>query len=201
MVWTKNARAPDTAIHPLTQVKIPTGTDEAIRQKAYPIPHKYVQAMRAEIDGLLKAELIEPDRAKGATTDQDIKLKIAVDFRKLNSATESDTGSLVDQGDIFKTFHNRPNNSLCDVAGGYYQCKSHPEDKHKTCFVLPMSCGGTTFVRRIAPYGLTNMPAIYSLAMQYVCRVLQDHDLGYVNREGEEKIYVDRGCLGVGSIN
>eukprot|EP00965_Chrysotila_dentata_P160351 5294641-Pleurochrysis_carterae.AAC.1 len=60
MVWTRNAKAPDTAIHPLTQVQIPTGTSEAIRQKAYPIPHKYVQAVRAEIDGLLKAELIEP---------------------------------------------------------------------------------------------------------------------------------------------
>eukprot|EP00965_Chrysotila_dentata_P098301 3249809-Pleurochrysis_carterae.AAC.1 len=60
MVWTRNAKAPDTAIHPLMQVRIPTGTNEAIRQKAYPIPHKYVQAVRAEIDGLLKAGLIEP---------------------------------------------------------------------------------------------------------------------------------------------
>eukprot|EP00965_Chrysotila_dentata_P039051 1298536-Pleurochrysis_carterae.AAC.1 len=64
-----------------------------------------------------------------------------------------------------------------------------------------MSCGGTTFVWRIAPYGLTNIPAIYSRAMQYVCRGLQDHDLGFVNREREEKIDVDRDCLGVGSIN
>eukprot|EP00965_Chrysotila_dentata_P258402 6213206-Pleurochrysis_carterae.AAC.1 len=35
MVWTRNAKAPDTAIHPLTQVRIPTETSEAIRQKAY----------------------------------------------------------------------------------------------------------------------------------------------------------------------
>eukprot|EP00965_Chrysotila_dentata_P179996 5943302-Pleurochrysis_carterae.AAC.1 len=41
-----------------------------------------------------------------------------------------------------------------------------------------MSCGGTTFVWRITPYGLTNMPATCSRAMQYVCRGLQDHDLG-----------------------
>eukprot|EP00965_Chrysotila_dentata_P069200 2287150-Pleurochrysis_carterae.AAC.1 len=51
IVSTRNAKAPDTAIHPLTQVQIPTETSEAIRQKAYPIPHKYVQAVRAEIDG------------------------------------------------------------------------------------------------------------------------------------------------------
>eukprot|EP00965_Chrysotila_dentata_P041648 1381220-Pleurochrysis_carterae.AAC.1 len=107
MVWTKNARAPDTAIHPLTQVRIPTGTSEAIRQKAYPIPHKYVQAVQAKIDGLLNAGLIEPDTAKGAT-GQDIRLKIAVDFRKLNAATKLETGSLGDQEDILETINFGP---------------------------------------------------------------------------------------------
>eukprot|EP00965_Chrysotila_dentata_P134578 4451524-Pleurochrysis_carterae.AAC.1 len=91
MVWTRNVRGPDTAMHPLTQVRIPTGTSEAIRQDAYPIPHNYAQAVRAVIGGLLKAGLIEPGfsnwcspvlcatikgTAKGAT-GQDIKLKIA----------------------------------------------------------------------------------------------------------------------------
>eukprot|EP00965_Chrysotila_dentata_P033292 1108861-Pleurochrysis_carterae.AAC.1 len=37
--------------------------------------------------------------------------------------------------------------------------------------------------------------------MQYVCRGLQDHNLGFTNREGEEKIDVNRNCLGVGSLN
>eukprot|EP00965_Chrysotila_dentata_P128290 4241130-Pleurochrysis_carterae.AAC.1 len=45
------------------------------------------------------------------------------------------------------------------------------------------------------------MPAIYSRAMQYVCRGLQDHNLGFINREGEEKIDINRDCLGVGSLN
>eukprot|EP00965_Chrysotila_dentata_P200905 6180250-Pleurochrysis_carterae.AAC.3 len=160
MVWTRNAKAPGTAIHPLTHVRVPTGTSEVIRQKAHPIPRKYAQAVRAEMNDLLKAELIEPgistccspvlcvikkNTAKGAT-DKDIKLKLAVEFRKLNAATELDTGSLGDQGDILETFHNRPYNSFCDVTGGYYQCKIHPDDVHKHCFVLPMSCGGTTCV-------------------------------------------------------
>eukprot|EP00965_Chrysotila_dentata_P017396 578002-Pleurochrysis_carterae.AAC.3 len=45
------------------------------------------------------------------------------------------------------------------------------------------------------------MSAIYSRAMQYVCRGLQDHDLGFINREGGEKIDVNRDHLGVGSSN
>eukprot|EP00965_Chrysotila_dentata_P118630 3922080-Pleurochrysis_carterae.AAC.5 len=64
-----------------------------------------------------------------------------------------------------------------------------------------MSCGGTTFVWRIAPYGLTKMPTVHGRAAQYVCRGLQSHDLGSVNREGEEKINVDRNRLGVVTLN
>eukprot|EP00965_Chrysotila_dentata_P200904 6180250-Pleurochrysis_carterae.AAC.2 len=45
------------------------------------------------------------------------------------------------------------------------------------------------------------MPAIYSRAMQCVCRGLQDHDLKFINRGGEERIDVNRDCLGVGSLN
>eukprot|EP00965_Chrysotila_dentata_P254380 6211847-Pleurochrysis_carterae.AAC.4 len=59
-VWTRNAKTPSTVIHPLTQVRIATGNNPPIRQKAYPVPHKYVGAVRAEVNGLLKARLIEP---------------------------------------------------------------------------------------------------------------------------------------------
>eukprot|EP00965_Chrysotila_dentata_P116708 3858162-Pleurochrysis_carterae.AAC.1 len=45
------------------------------------------------------------------------------------------------------------------------------------------------------------MPAIYSQDMQYICRGLQDHNLGFINREGGEKIDVNRDRLGVGSLN
>eukprot|EP00965_Chrysotila_dentata_P250526 6209501-Pleurochrysis_carterae.AAC.2 len=113
--------------------------------------------------------------AKGAT-GKDIKLKIAVDFRKLNAAIELDTGSLVHQEDVLETFHKRPHNSLCDAAGGHYQCKIHPDNQQEACLVLPTSCKGTmTFaVWCIAPYDLTNMLTIYSRVMQYVRRDLQD---------------------------
>eukprot|EP00965_Chrysotila_dentata_P091345 3015697-Pleurochrysis_carterae.AAC.2 len=37
-----------------------TGNNPPIRQKGYPIPHKYVEAVRTEVNGLLKAGLSEP---------------------------------------------------------------------------------------------------------------------------------------------
>eukprot|EP00965_Chrysotila_dentata_P091653 3026021-Pleurochrysis_carterae.AAC.8 len=36
-VWTRNAKAPSAEVHPLTQIRIATGNNPTIRQKAYPI--------------------------------------------------------------------------------------------------------------------------------------------------------------------
>ena len=99
-------------------------------QKPYPIPHKYVEAVRQEIDGLLKANLIEPGAGdwcspvlciiKKDSTADTIKLKLAVDYRKLNAATQIDAGLLGDMADVLQMFHGRPYASLCDAAGGLY---------------------------------------------------------------------------------
>eukprot|EP00965_Chrysotila_dentata_P023634 783451-Pleurochrysis_carterae.AAC.1 len=35
-VWMRNAKAPSTAVHPLTQVRVATGNNPPTRQKAYP---------------------------------------------------------------------------------------------------------------------------------------------------------------------
>eukprot|EP00965_Chrysotila_dentata_P126941 4199060-Pleurochrysis_carterae.AAC.1 len=45
------------------------------------------------------------------------------------------------------------------------------------------------------------MPAIYSRAMQYVCRGLQDHDLGYVLGPEGEALDIQKSWLGRGSLN
>ena len=58
-VWTRQAKVPDPAKHPLCVLRRPPDS-APIRQKPYRVPHKYVEAVRQEIDGLLKANLIEP---------------------------------------------------------------------------------------------------------------------------------------------
>ena len=191
-VFSRDAKAPVWASHPLTRVSIDTGAASPIRQKPYPIPDKYLEAVRAEIASLVRAGLIEPgisdwcspvicilkkDSPKGASGTA-IKLKVAVDYRKLNAATIIDSGLLGDQADILDSFHKRVHKSLCDMAGGFYQFEIKKEDRHKTCFVLPAACGGTTFVWRVAPYGLTNMPGIYSRAIMHVLSDMHDIDLG-----------------------
>eukprot|EP00965_Chrysotila_dentata_P233785 6199793-Pleurochrysis_carterae.AAC.2 len=116
---------------------------------------------------------------KEETQGEEIKLKIVVDFRKLKAAAIVVFGQLDDQDNILKAFHGKHYVSLCDAAGGFYRFRIQPDDQHKTCFVLPTSCGGTTFICKVAPYGLTDMPAIYSRAMMHVLQGLQDVDLAH----------------------
>jgi hypothetical protein len=200
LVWSRNAKCPRPCRLQCSWVTIPTGDHAPIRQRPYPIPHKFLPAVKKEIEGLLKAGLIEPgysdwaspvlcivkkDTAKGATGEQ-IKLKLGIDFRKLNAASDVDTGSIGDQYDILDAFNSNPYVSLCDAAGGYYQFQLHPSTAHKTCMVLPTSAGGSSFIWKVAPYGLARMPATYSRVVMFVLRGMDDVNLGHEPTTAEE---------------
>ena len=143
-----------------------------------------------EVDKLLQAGLITPSmsnwaspamvRLKKDSTPDDIKLKFAVDYRRLNAVTRLDAGGLGTQSDILYGLGGKLRwVGLCDAAGGFYQFALRPEARHKSAFILPASMGGTLFEWRVAPYGLTRNPAGYSRGMQFVLKGLADRsDLG-----------------------
>ena len=218
LVWTRDAKVPRPAHIRSSLVRIPTGDSAPIAQKPYPIPAKYEEAVRSEIQSLVRAGLIEPghsdwaspvicivkkDTAKDATGAA-IKVKTACDLRKLNAASLVDVGLLGDQQEVLSGFGGNPYVSLMDAAGGFYQFRLHPDDKHKTCFVLPVGCGGTSFIWNVAPYGLQRMPATYSRAMMDTIRDMNPVDLGYDEKiacePSEGPIDLHRGSLGRGAV-
>ena len=213
-VWSRHAKVPTPAKHPWARCEINTGDAKPVAQRPYPIPQKYLGAVRAEIDSLLKAGLIEPGFGNWASpvicivkkdsnpneVGGSLRIKLAVDYRMLNAHTVVDCAQLGDQADVLDCFHGRPHLTLADAAGGFYQFQIATEaDRQKTGFILPSSCGGTLFQWRVAPYGLTNMPAIYSRAMQHVLRGMVDMDLGHAVDDHNEIIDPDNAYLGKGS--
>eukprot|EP00965_Chrysotila_dentata_P250800 6209653-Pleurochrysis_carterae.AAC.8 len=204
MVWTRMRKRLIVQFIRLRKYEFPRGlARQSVRKPPYPIPHKCtVQTVRAEIDGLLKAGLIEPgfsnccspvlcvikkDTAKGAT-GKDIKLKLAVDFRKLNAATELDTGSLGDQGDILETFHNRPYNSLAATRLEH---------------IISVGSTPTCYLRRVGirlSYGASHLMA-GQICLQFTVEpcgtsVEVYRIMIWVNQSrGEEKIDVNCDCL------
>ena len=57
-VWARDAKAP--ALSRLVVLEVPTGDAAPVAQRPYPLPYKYLDAVRAEVKALLAAGLIEP---------------------------------------------------------------------------------------------------------------------------------------------
>ena len=185
-VWSRDAKTPE--LSRLVIIDIPVGDAKPVAQKPYPLPYKYLEAVRKEVQTLLDGGLIEPVvsnwaspilvRLKKDSTPDDIRLKIICDFRRLNEVTIPDAAGLGNQDEILHGFGgNQRFAGIVDAAGGFYQFLINPEHKHRTAFVLPTSMGGTSFAWRVAPYGLTRNPAGYSRGMMLALKGLSSCSL------------------------
>ena len=182
-VWSTDAKVPKTSY--LVVIDIPTGDAAPQASAPYGIPEKLRSAALLEVNKLLKAGLIEPSmsdwcspalvRVKKDSTKEDLKIKFAIDYRRVNAVTRLDAGGLGTQADILYSIGGKFKFlGLCDAAGGFYQFLLSPKNRHKSAFILPASMGGTLFQWRVAPYGLTRNPAGYSRGMQWVLKGLHD---------------------------
>ena len=89
-VWSRDAKVPKISY--LVVIDIPTGDAPPQAQAPYPIPAKLRKPAMDEIQKLLEAGLIEPSisdwaaptlvRVKKDSTSVDIKVKLAIDFRR-----------------------------------------------------------------------------------------------------------------------
>ena len=186
LAWSRDDRAP--RISRLVVIDIPTGDAKPVASRPYPIPEKYKAAVMAEMQKLLDAGLIEPGisdwasptllTVKKDSTTQQLKVKIVCDFRKLNEVTVVDSGGLGNQEEILSSFGGgQIYAGIMDIAGGFYQFALSERDRHKSAFVLPTSMGGTSFIWRVAPYGLCRNPASYSRGMMFALQGLHDVSL------------------------
>ena len=172
-------------------IRINTGDATPQASKPYSIPYAHQEAVRLEIQKLLRYGLISPCMSAWASpvlvvvkkdhTGENFNIKLATDLRKLNAKTEMDSGAIGDMSEIVDKFNGRPYASCCDVSSGYYSFLIHPEDRHKLCFVLPMSIGGTTFCWNRAPYGVARLPAEFSRAIMTILGGMHEEVSSFVD--------------------
>jgi len=97
------------------------------------------------------------------------KLRIVVDFRRLNNLTIGDSFPLPNVTDILDQLRNAKYFSTLDLASGYHQIAMREKDKNKTAFFTPY--GHYEFNRM--PFGLKNAPATFQRFMNSVLAGLQ----------------------------
>ncbi|CAJ0644521.1 12712_t:CDS:2, partial [Entrophospora sp. SA101] len=102
------------------------------------------------------------------------KLRLCVDYRKLNEVTERDEYPLPLINDIFDTMSGAKYFTTLDCMSGYWQMKVAKQDQPKTAYITEDGLYEFT----VMPFGLSNAPASFQRMMD---RVFKDYKGKFVN--------------------
>jgi len=97
------------------------------------------------------------------------KLRVVIDFWKLNELTIGDSFPLPNITDILDQLGNAKYFTTLDLASGYHQIPMAERDRNKTAFSTPY--GHYEFNR--LPFGLKNAPATFQRLMNSVLTGIQ----------------------------
>lgn len=158
-------------------------TDEIpVHSKTYRYPYVHRQEVQNQIEKMLAQGIIRPSSSawnapiwivpKKADASGKVKWRLVVDFRKLNEKTIDDKYPIPNITDILDKLGRCQYFSTLDLASGFYQVETHPDDIHKTGFSVADGNGHFEFLRM--PMGLKNSPSTFQRVMDNVLRGLQN---------------------------
>ncbi|MCO5608877.1 hypothetical protein L7F22_063095 [Adiantum nelumboides] len=129
-----------------------------VRLQRYRMNPNYAKKVKEEIDNLLKAGFI----TKVASSDwifpivvvpkKNGKLRVCVDYRKLNAQTVKDSFPLPFTDMMLDDIAGHEMYSFMDGYSGYNQLKIAPKDRSKTTFIAKWGA----FMFLVMPFGLCN---------------------------------------------
>lgn len=160
---------------------IETTNNIPVRCKPYRVPIKINDTVYSEIKKLQSMGIIRPSNSEYCSPAFPIhkkngKIRIVVDYRKINNITVPLNFPLPRIQDILQDLAGNTIFSQIDLNMGYYQIPMHPKDIKKTSFSL---CGKQFEFLRM-PFGLCNAPRTFQRAMTEIFQ-----DVEFV------KIYLD----------
>jgi len=103
---------------------------------------------------------------KGENQDGSRKLRLVIDYKKLNEKTISDRYPMQDPSVILSNFGKARYFSTIDLESGFHQILMKESDVEKTSFSI--NNGKYEFLRM--PFGLRNAPRIFQRAMDDILR-------------------------------
>lgn len=156
--------------------KIRTTTEEPVYSKSYPYPMCLKKEVEAEIQKLLKDDIIRPSRSpynspiwmvpKKIDASGEKKYRLVIDYRKLNSITVPDRYPIPDINDVLANLGKNKFFSTIDLKSGFHQIPLDEPDIEKTAFSI--KSGKYEFTR--LPFGLKNAPSIFQRTLDDILR-------------------------------
>ena len=163
--------------------RIPTTDDLPINTKQYRFPVVHREEIDKQILTSLDEGIIVPSTSpfnspvwivpKKPDSQGRPRMRMVIDFRKLNEKTISDAYPLPNIIDILDQLGQAQYFSTFDLASGFHQIPMDPQDRPKTAF---STLNGHYEYARM-PFGLKNAPATFQRLMDNVLRGLQGTEL------------------------
>ena len=141
-----------------------------IRQQRYRMNPNYARQVKDEIDRLLAVGFIYPiEKANWLSPivivpKKNGKLRVCVDYRKLNAATVSDPFPIPFTDLMLDAVVGHEMYSFLDGFSGYNQVRMAPEDREKTAFITEWGA----FASNVMMFGLKNAPATFQRMVQEI---------------------------------
>ena len=134
-----------------------------------------LDAMRAELDRLIKAGSIEPSTSPyGAPVifvkKKDGKLRMCIYYHALNKITKKNRFPIPLIDDLIDRLQGASVFTKIDLRWGYNQVQIHQDDIEKTAFCTRYS----HYQYKVMPFGLTNAPATFQALVQDILKPLLD---------------------------
>ncbi|XP_043206059.1 uncharacterized protein K02A2.6-like [Amphibalanus amphitrite] len=131
-------------------------------------------AVKREVQRMLDSDIIEPVTTpsdwcapivpvvkKGSGDGGEPKVRLCIDFKKLNHAIKRETYQLPTVDELIPRLAGAKMFSVLDASSGFWQLPLHKDSRHLTCFITPF---GRFRMKRL-PFGISIAPEVYQRRM------------------------------------
>ena len=166
----------------LTDHRINVGTANPVRQKPYRLPHAYRDVVKKELLEMERNGIIEPSTSEWASPivlvpKKDGSLRLCVDYRRLNSVSETDAYPMPRIDDMIDRLGGARYLSTLDLSRGYWQVPVEQNSRSLTAFTTPFGL----YQFAVMPFGLQGAPATFQRMMDSLLKGVRDYAEAYLD--------------------